>query len=151
MLTPLPPHFSNFFYFCYVPLLFQEFYSLNLLFQEFYKTLNACYFCISLPSPVCNNFLNKINFRLWNSSKSILLGTISSRTDAKLINGNGFLSDLANGLIFFFGLATSVFSFYHAVQNVLCQSLNLEFLWVQYLFCMAAIYLQNSCMMDLLS
>ena len=39
--------------------------------------------------------------------KSILFGTISSRADPKLINDNGFLSDLANGLNFFFGLVTS--------------------------------------------
>ena len=39
--------------------------------------------------------------------KSILFDTISSRADAKSINNNGFLSDLANRLNFFFGLATS--------------------------------------------
>ena len=38
--------------------------------------------------------------------KSILFGTISSRANVKSINDNGFLSDLANGLNFFFGLAT---------------------------------------------
>ena len=38
--------------------------------------------------------------------KSILFGTISSRADAKSINDNGFLSDLANGLNFIFRLAT---------------------------------------------
>ena len=38
--------------------------------------------------------------------KSMLFGTISWRADAKSINNNGFLSDLANGLNFFFGLAT---------------------------------------------
>ena len=35
----------------------------------------------------------------------ILFGTITSRANAKSINENGFLSDLANGLNFFFGLA----------------------------------------------
>ena len=39
--------------------------------------------------------------------KSIMFGTISSRADTKSINDNGFLSDLANVLNFFFGLATS--------------------------------------------
>ena len=34
------------------------------------------------------------------AAKSILFDTIS-RADAKSINGNGFLSDLANGLNFF--------------------------------------------------
>ena len=50
--------------------------------------------------------------------KSLLFGTISSRNDAKSINGSGFLSHLSNGLKFFFGLATRDFSFYHAVKNL---------------------------------
>ena len=75
--------------------------------------------------------------------KRILFDTIS-RADAKSINGNGFLSDLANGLNFFSldGLQV-VFSFYHALQKALYQSLGLQFLCAQFLFCMVAINLQN--------
>ena len=44
--------------------------------------------------------------------KSILLGAISSKADSKPINDNGFLSDFAYGLnFFFFGLATRGLSF----------------------------------------
>ena len=57
--------------------------------------------------------------------KSILFGTISSKADAKSISGNGFLSDLANGCVFALVWLQVVFSFYHAVQNLLYQSLSL--------------------------
>ena len=67
--------------------------------------LSACYFYISLPSPVCSNCSNKVNFRFRNSSKKYTV-PISWRSDAKSMNDNGFLSHLANGFNFFFGLAT---------------------------------------------
>ena len=50
--------------------------------------------------------VNKVNFRLWSSSKKYTVWRNFSRAGAKSINGNGFLSGLANGLNFFFGLAT---------------------------------------------
>ena len=85
--------------------------------------------------------------------KSILFGTISSRADAKSINGNGFLSDLGNGLNFFFGLAArSILFLPRCVKSSLSKfKFKFKFLWVQYLFCMVAIHLQNWCMMDLLN
>ena len=43
--------------------------------------------------------------------KSILFGTISLRAVGKSINDNGFLSDLADALSFFFGQATRVLLF----------------------------------------
>ena len=52
------------------------------------------------------NFRTKSILGFGAAVKSILFGIIPSRPDAKLINNNGFLSDLANALNFFFGLAT---------------------------------------------
>ena len=77
--------------------------------------------------------------------KSILCNTISSRADAKSINDNGFLSDLANGLNFFFGLTIP-----RCAKSSLSKFKSLIFVSL-YLFCMVAIHLQNWCMMDLLN
>ena len=58
--------------------------------------------------------------------KSILLGAISSKADSKPINDNGFLSDFAYGLNFFFlDWLQGVFPFYHAEQNLLYQCVGL--------------------------
>ena len=66
---------------------------------------------IRLPMPViCQSVTisqTKSLLGFVTAPKSILFGTIFSNADAKSINDNGFLSDLANGLNFFFGLATS--------------------------------------------
>ena len=52
--------------------------------------------------------------------KSILFGIVFSRRDAKSINDNGFLSNLANGLNFFFGLATrGLFFLQHCAKSSL--------------------------------
>ena len=60
--------------------------------------------------------------------KSILFGTISSRADPKLINDNGFLSDLVNGLNFFFGLVTSgLFFLPRCAKSSLSKSKSLIF------------------------
>ena len=77
--------------------------------------------------------------------KSILCNTISSRDDAKSINDNGFLSDLANGLNFFFGLTIP-----RCAKSSLSKFKSLIF-FSSYLFCMVAIHLQNWCMMGLLN
>ena len=59
--------------------------------------------------------------------KSILFDTIS-RADAKSINGNGFLSDLAKGLKFFVGLAArGLFFSPHCAKYSLSKSKSLIF------------------------
>ena len=67
-----------------------------------------------------------LGFRL--AVKSILFDTISSRADAKSINGNGFLSDLAKGLKFFVGLAArGLFFLPHCAKYSLSKSKSLIF------------------------
>ena len=80
--------------------------------------------------------------------KSILFGTISSICS---INDNVFLSDLANGLNFFFRLATSGLFFLPRCAKSSLSKFKSSVFVVQYLFCMVAIHLQNWCMMDLLN
>ena len=111
-----------FFYWKYM----QIFQKLHFSFWDFYKTLNACYSYISLPSPVCNNFPNEVNFRLLNSSEKYTVWHSFFKSWCKINQWQWFFNRFGSRVEFFsLDWLQGVFSFYYAVQNFLYQSLSL--------------------------
>ena len=101
---------------------------------------------------------------LGTAVKSILFGAISSSVDTKKNQRQWFLSELANGLNFFFGLATRDLFFLPRSEKSPLSKLKSLFIYLfiywetgggggggKHLVCMIAIHSYNWYMMDLLN